>query len=112
MATTNDFIAFVLDQSGLDGRLSTRRMFGEYSLYLDGRVVAFAADNSLLIKTCDATSALTRNLPLRPLFPGSKDYAVADELLDDREALRGLLQATADGLPATKPPRRAKTRRG
>ena len=99
MATTSDFIAYVIDQSGLAGQLSTRRMFGEYALYLEGRVVGFAADNSLFVKTCDANGALIQGLPMRPIFPGSKDYAVADELLDDREALRQLLQVTAQGLP-------------
>ena len=101
MATSADFIAHVIDQSGLSG-LSTRRMFGEYALYLDGRVVGFAADNSLFVKFTEATTALTRGLPARPLFPGSNDYAVADELLDDRDALRGLLIATAAALPLAK----------
>ena len=35
-------------------------------------------------------------------YGGWQDYAVADELLDDHEALRRLLQTTADGLPLTK----------
>ena len=37
MASSKEYLDFVLDQlSGLDG-LATRKMMGEYLLYLDGR---------------------------------------------------------------------------
>lgn len=50
MATDRDFVDYVAEQAGLGERLTTRRMFGEYGLYVDGIVVAFCADNSLFLK--------------------------------------------------------------
>ena len=46
---------------------------------------------------------LAPELPQRPPYPGAKDYPVADELLDDGDALRRLIVASAEVLPAPKP---------
>ncbi|TKS53646.1 TfoX domain-containing protein [Luteimonas yindakuii] len=110
MTTDQDFIAYVTEQVGLGSRLTSRRMFGEYALYLDGKVVAFACDNSLFVKPSAAATALAPGLPQRPPYPGAKDYPVADELLDDTDALRQLITETAALMPAAKPakPRRTK----
>lgn len=109
MATSRDFVDYVAEQAGLGDALTCKRMFGEYGLYLDGKVIAFACDNSLFVKATPATSAVTGALPWRPPYPVAKPYPVADELLDDGEALRALLVATAEALPAPKP--KAKKRR-
>lgn len=103
MATRQDFVDFVLDQAGLFPRLSYRRMFGEYALYLDGKVVGFACDNSLFVKITPAAGEWAQRLPRGEIFPGSKPYLVADELLDQPMALAALLEATALVLPMPKP---------
>lgn len=74
-------------------------MFGEYALYLDRKVVAFACDDSLFIKPNDAVARLHPELPQRPPYPGAKDYPMADELLDDAEALRRVFIDSAAVLP-------------
>lgn len=103
MATDRDFIDYVIEQLALGDRLTRKKMFGEYALYIDGKVVGFACDNSLFVKPNAAVARLHPDLPQRPLFPGSKDYPVADELLDDDDALRRLFIASAEALPAPKP---------
>jgi TfoX/Sxy family transcriptional regulator of competence genes len=108
MATDQDFVDYVAEQAGLGERLTRRRMFGEYALYVDEKVVAFACDNSLFLKPSAAAARLAPDLPQRPPYPGAKDYPVADELLDDSDALRRLLVETAALMPVPKPkkPRR------
>ena len=103
MATDNSFMQYVAEQIDLGGRLSYRKMFGEYAVYLDEKVVALVCDNSLFIKPTPAAAALAPQLPQRPPYPGAKDYPVADELLDDPERLRALLLATAEAMPTPKP---------
>ena len=103
MPTTPDFIAYAAEQIALGGRLSHKKMFGEYALYVDGKVVAFACDNSLFVKPSAAADTLAPELPRRPPYPGAKDYPVADELLDDSDALRRLILTTASLMPAPKP---------
>jgi len=82
-----------------------RRMFGEYGVYVDGKVVAFCADNRLFLKLVPETMQLLPDLPRQELFPGSKPYALADELLDDPQRLHDLLLALERALPPPKPKR-------
>lgn len=112
MATTADFVAYVHEQSGLGADLSYKKMFGEYALYLGGKVVALACDNSLFIKPTPATDALAAELPRQPPYPGARPHLLADDLLDDADSLRDLLVATAAALPLPAPKRAKKTRSG
>lgn len=112
MATDKDFVAYIAEQAQLGPSLTFKKMFGEYGVYLDGKIIAFVCDNSLFVKTTDATRTTTQALPQRPPYPGTKPYPVADELLDDGDALKSLLMQTAEGLPAPKLKRpRAATKR-
>ena len=103
MATDRIFVEYIAEQLGLGARLTHKKMFGEYALYVDEKVIAFACDNSLFIKPTEAATKLAPELPQRPPYPGAKDDPVADELLDDGDELRRLIIATADALPAPKP---------
>lgn len=103
MATDLSYVEYVADQSRLQDRLTHKKMFGEYALYLDGKVVAFACDNSLFVKPADATRDLTADLPQRAPYPGAKLHPVADVLLDEPDRLRELLLATERAMPPPKP---------
>ena len=58
MATDLSFVEYVREQAGLEHRLTHRKMFGEYALYLEGRVVAFVCDNQVFIKPTEAGGKL------------------------------------------------------
>ena len=92
-------MAFILEQlEPLPVR--ARSMFGEYGLYCEDKVVGFVCDDTIFLKPSDATAGLA----LGPAYPGSKDYAIVDaDLLEDSEALRDMVRATADSLPPPKP---------
>lgn len=111
MGTERSFVDYVTELAGLGSRLTHKKMFGEYALYLDGKVVAFACDNSLFIKPSKAVATLAPDLPQGPPYPGAKDYPIADELLDDPEALRRLLEETAALMPLPKPKKVAAAKR-
>ena len=102
MSTDRIFVDYVMEQAGLGSRLTMRRLFGEYAFYVDDKVVAFGCDNSLFLKPTAAATRLVPHAPMRPPYPEAKDYPVIDELLDDGDALRIVLLATADELPAPK----------
>lgn len=103
MATDLSFVEFVSEQAALGARLTYKKMFGEYAIYIDGKVVALACDNSLFIKPSAKTADLTAELPQRPPYPGAKLHPVADELLDEPAALQALLRATWSCMPEPKP---------
>lgn len=100
MATARETIDHVLDVAALGARLSAKKMFGEYGVYLDGTMVALVCDDALYLKSTPATAANTADLPLAPPYPQAKPHPQADALLDDPPRLRALLIATAAALPA------------
>ena len=50
MASDQSFVDYICEQADLPGRFSFRKMFGEYALYLDGKVIALVCDNLLFVK--------------------------------------------------------------
>lgn len=103
MATDKAFVDYVLEQMALGERATYKKMFGEYALYIDQKVVAFACDNSLFLKQTSAADRLAPHVPRRPPYPGARHYLVIDELLDSADALKMLMTCTAEALPAPKP---------
>lgn len=106
MSTRKDTIAAILDALPLP--LVAKAMFGEYALYLDGKVVALVCDDTLFLKDLPAARRHLPDAPLAPPYPGAKPHIVASEALDDPEPLTLALRALAESLPAPKP-KRAKT---
>ena len=105
MSTRPETRDFLLDQLGDLPGLRTRRMFGEYCVYVDDKPVAFVCDDQLYVKPTPAGQAL---LP-EPVWGRFYDKARPHLLLsadrwDDRDLLRALLMATAEALPRPKPP--------
>jgi len=103
MSTREATVAYILDQAGLGARLTSRKMFGEYALYLDGKVVALVCDDELFLKPTAPGRSLLGEVSTAPPYPGAKDhYRLVDEI-DDPERLREALLVTAQALPASKP---------
>lgn len=103
MATDATFIAYICEQANMPRRLTSKKMFGEYALYVDGKVIAFVCDNQLFLKPLDAVRSLLVTVTELPAYPGSKLYFRISDELDDRDALRRLFNVTADALPVPKP---------
>lgn len=103
MASDADFMAYVCDQLAPVGGITTRRMFGEYAVYCDGKVVAFICDNQLFVKPTDAARAWAGAIPEGFPYPGAKPHWLVDEGLERREWLVQLIRLTADALPLPKP---------
>lgn len=112
MASDLDSVLYIVDQSGLGTRLTHKRMFGEYALYLDTKVVAFICDNRLFLKPTDAGRALLGTPQEAPPYPGAKLYFLLEEELEDAARLRRALEVTAAALPLPKPKAAPKPRAG
>jgi TfoX/Sxy family transcriptional regulator of competence genes len=110
MATSVSTINYILEQAAAAGNIRTRKMFGEYALYCDDKVVALVCDNQLFIKPTSAGRVLLGTVVEAPPYPGAKMYFRLDDL-DDRELVSQCLRVTADALPVAKP-RSTSTTRG
>lgn len=103
MATRRETAAFVLEQLGAAGAVSVRAMFGEYALYLDGKVIGLICDDTLFLKDTPGARARIEAPETGEAYPGSKPYLVAAALLDTPEALCSVARAIWEDLPAPKP---------
>lgn len=103
MATRADTVQFIADQACLGRRLEFRKMFGEYALYVDGKVTALVCDDQLFLKStpegCKFLGTVTEGAP----YPGAKPHLLIAEELEDPERLKQVLEITAAALPAPKP---------
>ncbi len=107
MATSQSTIDFLLDQlSGLP-HVRARRMFGEYALYCEERVVALVCDNQLFVKITPEGKALVgAGYAEGPAYPGARpSMVIGAEEIEDADRLCELLRVTAAALPAPKPKR-------
>lgn len=102
MATQAATIEHILDTLSVLP-LTSRKMFGEYALYLDGRTVAFVCDDTLFIKPTPGALAMLPEAERGPAYPGSKDYIIGSEALDDPELCARALRAAWADTPEPKP---------
>ena len=104
MASSKAFVDFILEQISFNGILDHRKMFGEYAVYADGKVVALICDNKLYIKqTPEGRSFIGASLQEAPAYPGAKNSFLIEEGLEDRDWLSQLIAITAKALPEPKP---------
>lgn len=112
MATSRDMIEFLLDQlSGLRG-VRARKMFGEYALYCDEKVVALVCNDQLFMKiTPEGRAFVGDRYEERLPYPGAKPWMLIDgDEIEESDRLRALVKLTADALPVPAPKKpRAKT---
>jgi TfoX/Sxy family transcriptional regulator of competence genes len=103
MASTQSFVEYVCEQAGSDGAVSSRKMFGEYALYLQGKLVALVCDDHVFVKpTAEGRRLLVQPKEVAP-YPGAKPCLWVTSLIDNRALLTSLFSATAAALPAPKP---------
>lgn len=109
MATSKEYALFVENQfRGLDG-FALKRMFGEYGMYLQGRVLGFLADEQILLQSTPTAMRLLPKAERRELFPGSKLFIVfPDE--GNGQLLRSVSLAMLEELEFPKPRKSAKAR--
>lgn len=109
MASSREYLQFILEQlSGLEG-IAYRAMMGEFILYYRGRIAGGIYDNRLLVKPVESAKAYLREVVYELPYEGAKAMLLVDDV-DDREYLSGLFQAMYDELPEAKgkAPARAK----
>ncbi len=105
MSSDLGFVEYVCEQARDAGVIRFRKMFGEFALYCDEKVVALICDDQLFIKPTEGGRAFLGDPLEVPPYDGSKPYFLI-ESFDDREWLSELVALTARELPPPKPKRR------
>lgn len=103
MATDQKFVDFVLDQLQTVEGVSSKKMFGEYGVYSNEKLVGLICDNKLFIKPTNAGRAFIGDVVEAPPYEGAKPSFLIEEKLEDRQWLSELVRLTAKELPEPKP---------
>ena len=103
MATTQATADYLLDQMSGAGILRIRKMFGEYAVYCNEKVVALICDEQLYVKPTDAGRKILGSVIEGQPYPGAKPYFLIDGgQIEDRKLLISLIEATSATLPVPK----------
>ena len=101
MASSQDYLQFILEQLSELDDISHRAMMGEFILYYRGKIVGGIYDNRLLVKPVGSAVAYLRNPSYEFPYDGAKEMLLVDDV-DDKAYLSGLFDAMYDELPAPK----------
>ena len=101
MASSAQYLDFILEQLSLLDGVSHRAMMGEYILYYQGRVIGGIYDDRFLVKITPSALALLPDAARELPYDGAKEMLLVDNV-EDRAFLRELVEQMAPELPAPK----------
>ena len=100
MLSSNQYLDFVLDLLGELDNVAHRKMMGEYVLYYRGKVFGGIYDDRFLLKVTPASERLLPDAPRAIPYEGAKEMLLVE--VEDRDALRDVVSAMWEELPAPK----------
>ena len=99
MASSQDYLRFILEQLSELDDISYRAMTGEFILYYRGKVIGGIYDDRLLVKPIPSAVAYMQNPTYELPYDGAKEMLLVSDV-DNREYLAGLFRVMYDDLPA------------
>lgn len=104
MATQQCTINFLTEQAAGAGTVLIKPMFGEYGVYVDGKMIGSICDDQLFVKPTTSGRVHAEPVSDAPPYPGAKPQMLIEaDRWEDAEWLGELLRVTAAELPAPKP---------
>ena len=101
MASSKEYLDFILGQLSELDVISLRAMMGEYIIYYRGKVVGGIYDDRFLVKSTKSAVAMMPNAVMELPYEGAKEMLLVYDV-DNKEFLRLLLEAMYEELPAPK----------
>lgn len=101
MASSKEYLEFILEQLSDLKEITYRAMMGEYILYYRGKIVGGIYDDRFLVKPTKSAVSMMPHASMELPYDGAKEMLLVDDV-EDRTFLRDLLEAMYDELPAPK----------
>ena len=101
MASSKEYLEFVLEQLSELDDISYKAMMGEYIIYYCGKIVGGIYDDRFLVKNVNVAREMLPDAALEFPYDGAKTMLLVDDV-DNRDFLKELLDAMHDELPAQK----------
>ena len=101
MASSKDYLEYVLEQLPGSDDISYRAMMGEYIIYYRGKIVGGIYDDRFLVKPTKSALVMMPDADMELPYEGAKEMILVDDV-ENREFLQELLEAMNEELPAPK----------
>ena len=102
MASSKEYLDFILEQVSELDNVRYKAMMGEFIIYYNGKIIGGIYDDRFLVKPVKSAIALMPNAKYELPYDGAKEMLLVDDV-DNKEFLIGLFDALYDDLPAPKP---------
>ncbi len=102
MASSKEYLDFILEQVSELDNVSYKAMMGEFIIYYKGKIIGGIYDDRLLVKPVQSAINYMPNAVYKLPYDGAKEMLLIDDV-DNKEFLIGLFDAMYDDLPAPKP---------
>ena len=106
MSSDQSFVEFIADQMRGAGVITYRKMFGDYTLYCNGKVIGLVCDNQLFIKPTEKGRDYMGQVVEAAPYPGAKSYYLIESEFEDQEWISEVVKLTAESLPMPKKKKR------
>ncbi len=96
-----DLIQYIVEQAAKAGEMRARKMFGDYALYCNDKVVGLICDDYLYLKPFNQLKPLLHeeDKHMQPPYDGAKPHYVITDV-DDADYVSLLVQTVAENLPS------------
>ena len=101
MASSKEYLNFILEQLSELDEITYRAMMGEYIIYYRGKVIGGIYDDRFLVKNIKSAKDLMPEAILELPYDDAKEMLLVDDI-ENKEFLRELLEAMVDALPEPK----------
>ena len=101
MASSKEYLEFILEQLSELDDITYRAMMGEYIIYYGGKIVGGIYDDRFLVKPVKCAVAMMPDAEMEEPYEGAKKMLLVDDV-EDRGFLRDLLEAMYEELPDAK----------
>ena len=101
MASSKEYLEFILGQLSELEEITYRAMMGEFIIYFRGKIIGGIYDDRLLVKPVKSAISYVSTVTYELPYEGAKEMLLVDEV-DSKEFLTDLFRAMYDELPAPK----------
>ena len=100
MASDREFVDFVADQISDVGVVTSKKMFGEYLIYVNQKPIVLVCDNTAFVKTMDCVRPLLETAEKGFPYEGAKEHYIVD--VDNRELITAVVRELEKVIPIPK----------
>ena len=101
MASSKEYLEYILEQLSELDDVSYRAMMGEYIIYYRGKINGGIYDDRFLVKPTKSAVAMMPDASMALPYDGAKEMLLVDEV-EDREFFRELVESIYEELPTPK----------